>query len=210
MRRDDLTGVRFGRLSVEGLSGIVVSPGGTRRTAWTCRCDCGQVAIARGLDLKQGKVVSCGCFRVETVARRSRTHGHTAGHRVTAEYQAWAGAKRRCGDPSDAAFVNYGGRGIEMCPRWRDDFTAFIADMGPRPHGGSLDRIDNDGPYAPGNCRWATRQQQNSNQRRSRLVIYKGERLTVAEASRRAGVDAFSVYSRLNRGWTVERALGVQ
>lgn len=210
MRRDELEGHRFGRLEVQALSGIVVTPGGTRRTAWLCRCDCGAEAIVRGLDLKQGKVMSCGCYRDETTARRRRTHGHTAGHKFTGEYSSWWGAKRRCGDPADERYQNYGGRGITMSARWSSSFEAFLEDMGPRPAGASLDRIDNNGPYAPGNCRWATRQQQNSNQRTNRHVEFAGERMTVAEASRRAGIRAYLVYGRLNNGWSVERALGVQ
>lgn len=210
MRRDELTGARFGRLAVESLSGIVVTPGGTRRTAWLCRCECGKAAIVRGLDLKQGKVVSCGCYRDENTARRRRIHGHTTDGRLSREYQSWAHAKRRCASANDAQYRNYGARGITMCDRWRDSFEAFYSDMGNCPAGLELDRIDNDGNYEPGNCRWATRQQQNSNQRRNRLVTLRGEAMTVAEASRRVGIESYLVYGRLNNGWSVERALGIQ
>jgi hypothetical protein len=123
---------------------------------------------------------------------------------------SWASAKGRCTDPGNQAYANYAGRGITMCDRWANSFEAFLADMGRRPPGTSLDRIDNDGPYAPGNCRWATRQEQNSNQRTNRRVILRGESVTVAEASRRAGIASYLVYGRLNHGWTLERALGIQ
>lgn len=210
MRRDDLTGARFGRLTVEAMSGIVVTPGGTRRTAWRCRCACGRDAIVRGLDLKQGKVVSCGCYRDEVTSQRRRSHGHTVQGKSSTEYESWAHAKRRCLNPKDAGYATYGGRGITMSPEWVSDFAAFYAHMGPCPVGCDLDRIDNDGHYEPGNCRWATRQQQNSNQRRNRLVTLHGEAMTVAEASRRVGIASYLVYGRLNNGWSVERALGIQ
>lgn len=97
-----------------------------------------------------------------------------------------------------------------MHERWANDFAAFYADLGTCPVGHSLDRIDSNGNYEPGNCRWATRQQQNSNQRRNRLVTLHGEAMTVAEASRRVGIASYLVYGRLNNGWSVERALGIQ
>lgn len=129
---------------------------------------------------------------------------------MTPEYQAWAAAKKRCGNPRDAGYHNYGGRGIWMCQAWVESFEVFWADMGPRPQGCSLDRIDANGNYEPGNCRWATRVQQANNTRASRRVVLDGESVTVAEASRIAGIDPSLVYGRLNNGWEIHEALGLR
>lgn len=134
------------------------------------------------------------------------THGQTVGG-FTREYGCWADIKKRCLNPRSIGYRNYGGRGIRMCDSWSGSFEAFYADMGRCPRGYEIDRIDVDGHYEPGNCRWVTRRQNTSNQRRNRYVEFEGERLTVMEASRRAGISPFVVYGRLNLGWSVERAL---
>ncbi len=132
--------------------------------------------------------------------RRQRSH--------TPEYQAWAAAKRRCYVESDKRYPDYGGRGIVMHPAWRESFDEFLAGVGHRPSPGfSLDRVDNNKGYEPGNCRWATRSEQQSNTRRNRLVTLENETLTVYEAARRLGLDANTLHTRLVRGWSVDRAL---
>lgn len=206
MRRAELVGKRFGRLVVRRLDSVAESPCGTKRLKWFCDCDCGRSHVVRGADLVNGLVRSCGCLKADLLREKLTTHGHTAG-KVSPEYTAWAHAKRRCSDPTEPYFRDYGGRGIRMCQEWADSFEAFLAHMGPRPKSKTLDRIDVNGHYEPGNCRWATRVEQNSNTRTNRRVVLNGETLTVAEASRRAGISASVVYGRLNLGWSLERAL---
>jgi hypothetical protein len=126
----------------------------------------------------------------------------------TPEYRAWDGMKRRCHNPQDARYHRYGARGIAVYPAWFASFEAFYNDMGPRPtdlH--SLERIDNNGPYAPDNCRWATRSDQARNRRPSRTLTYNGETLPLPTWAERIGISLAALYHRLNRGWTIERAL---
>ena len=148
----DLTGKRFGRLIAVGLAARKYRNG---RVTWKCRCMCGRIAYVTTSNLKRGGVKSCGCLQIEM----SRTHGATG----TPEYRSWHNMKTRCADLDDK---DYGGRGIKVCRRWLHSFENFLADMGPRPPGDiSIDRKKNHLGYSPGNCRWATRKQQNNNQR---------------------------------------------
>lgn len=130
----------------------------------------------------------------------------------TSEYRAWQTMRLRCLDPKNAAYPNYGERGITVCDRWKDSPENFIADMGERPEGRTLDRYPNKhGDYGPGNCRWATNEEQSRN-RRSKVIIveHDGRRQTLAEWAREIGIHQNTVYSRRRyRGWAVERALGL-
>ena len=125
------------------------------------------------------------------------------------EFKIWQGMGQRCHNPRDIGFPNYGGRGIEVCVRWRESFEAFFADMGPRPspkH--TIDRVDNNGPYSPENCRWTTMQQQQRN-KRDNVIAVSGvaRRMCVMEAAQVAGILPNTVYERLRRGWSMERVL---
>ena len=159
----DLTGQRFERL-------LVLERGENNargHSRWVCRCDCGRTKLVWATDLRGGRSRSCGCLRVELVRASYTTHGHTWAGGETAEYRAWAHMRDRCYNPRRKDYRHYGGRGITVCPRWRESFQAFFDDMGPKPSPDlTLDRKDNDGNYEPGNVRWATRSQQNSNQRK--------------------------------------------
>jgi hypothetical protein len=122
--------------------------------------------------------------------------------------QSWKNMLRRCFSPKSRDYARYGARGITVCDRWRESFEAFISDMGPRPsrlH--SIDRIDNDGPYCPENCRWATKVEQASNRRTNQKITFRGETLTVHEWSRRTGLKAPALYWRLHAGWDAEKTL---
>lgn len=165
----DETGNRHGRLTVLGLG---TSP--NREIYWLCQCDCGSQVTVRGSSLRRGTTRSCGCLQREVSSRVLvslheaglwTTHGHTRGRRKSRTYRSWASMIARVTNPSNDRFQDYGGRGITVCNRWRA-FENFLDDMGERPDGMSLDRIDNDGNYEPGNCRWATPRQQQRNSRR--------------------------------------------
>jgi hypothetical protein len=135
-----------------------------------CRCDCGVELTVVGGSLQAGLSRSCGCLRNELAAARGRAstrHGHYAGDVASRTYASWRGMHKRCKDPNNASYANYGERGIVVCERWAS-FENFLADMGERPEGLTLDRIDNDANYEPGNCRWATPTEQSRNRRPKR------------------------------------------
>jgi hypothetical protein len=146
-------GMRFGRLLITSRGPNVVYPHAQHRR-WWCRCECGASILVRAYDLRGGKTRGCGCGVGEQ-------HGRSR----TKEYLIWNSMKHRCNNAKDPGYKNYGGRGIRVCERWSKSFSAFLADMGPCPRGLSIERENNDGNYEPGNCRWATRLEQNRNKR---------------------------------------------
>lgn len=199
----DLTGQKFGRLSALQVSEKTDKNKGIY---WDFRCDCGNTTTRLGAQAvygrKKGKTLSCGCYKSETLAKRSRTHGLSE----LPIYKIWQGIKDRCNNNKTPAYLYYGARGIKVCDRWMK-FENFYADMGDRPEGMSLDRIDNDGDYCPENCRWATLEEQARNTRRVRKYTFEGQSKCIAEWASIANIHYQTLTTRLNNGWSIEKAL---
>lgn len=159
-RRADHSGRRFGMLVA--IKPVENMP--NRGARWLCACDCGSEKIVPADTLVKGKSKSCGCSSEAFRQPHRHKHGHTKVGFRTATYGSWHAAQQRCQNPKHKHFADYGGRGITFCDRWLD-FRNFLADLGERPKGHTLDREDPQGNYEPGNCRWATPSEQMLNQR---------------------------------------------
>lgn len=193
----NLTGQRFGRLLVLGRStkqGV--------RISWDCRCDCGNAAIIQGANLVNGVSRSCGCLQKQLASLRFGRHFMSR----TATYANWQAMMRRCYEPSFKGYENYGARGIRVAEPWHS-FDTFFEDMGAAPHGLTVERKDNEGPYSKENCTWASRSDQALNRRTNRLLTFNGETKAVILWARSLGFSADVLFGRLSRGWSTERAL---
>ncbi len=177
-------GAKFGRLTVLAVGVRVGQKPGVR-----CKCDCGALVDRRLHSVTSGNTRSCGCLSIENRKQKATRHGHASNIAMSATYKTWQAMKQRCGDSGRA---DYGARGIRVCDRWRDSFAAFLEDMGARPDGRTLDRIDNDGNYEPSNCRWATVAEQMHNRRDTKLSTEDMERIQrlVADGARAPQIAA--------------------
>jgi hypothetical protein len=192
----DLLGKSFGKWLVVGYGG---SESGFTR--WVCVCECGTERAVFSNSLLSGRSTSCGCAITPRVA-----HGHKCGGQQSPTYMTWRAMLRRCGDSKSACFKDYGGRGIKVCEQWKS-FEAFLSDMGERPKGKNLDRIDCDGDYTVENCRWTTNKENNNNRRNNRRLEFNGQTLTVSQWADVLGIRPATIYTRLFRGDSIEQAL---
>lgn len=189
--KDIPCGMRFSHLVVQELA----PSKGDWRTRFVCLCDCGNKIITRSDRLKAGRVTSCGCAQREGARRRFTKHGFSKQRSST--YRSWQNMNDRCNNPNATEFRYYGARGITVCERWRS-FEFFLADMGERPMGRTLDRKDNNGNYEPGNCRWATAIQQGRNTSRLRLVTIEGITRCLSEWAEISGLPWTTIRTRVD------------
>ena len=192
----DLTGRQFSRLKVLKRAANDRLP----RALWLCVCECGNQTIVAAGNLTTGTVRSCGCLRKEILGQTSLTHGMTG----TSAYNRYSTAKQRCQNPKNHKYAIYGGRGIKFL---YESFEEFFADLGDPPPGHSLERIDNDGHYEPGNCRWATPADQNNNRRDNVIVSAFGRTRTLPAWAREFHIRRKLVWQRIKNGWPAEKAL---
>jgi len=206
MRLRDRTGDVVGRLYVLGQGPSITQTNGRKRVQWLCVCECGNETLVEAGNLNSGHTTSCGCLVQDTCARIGSKSEH--GKVGTREWSAWQGAKNRVINSNQPSWDRYGGRGISMFAGWLNNFQAFYDYMGPCPEGMTLDRIDNDGDYAPGNVRWATKLEQARNKSNSTFVEFEGERQHLAVFAERLGLPYRLVSERVKRqGWSVYDAL---
>lgn len=198
MRKLNLVGERFGQLRV-------LSEAGRRgkQRLFNCICDCGKECVKQLGNLRSGHTKSCGCSRSVTTTKEKARHGMFG----TPTYSSWSSMLTRCNNPNNHKYPDYGGRGITVYKKWHN-FEAFYSDMGDRPEGTTLGRIDNNGNYEPLNCEWQGSHEQARNKRNSAIFEYKGIKATLPEHCERLGLNASTVRSRIyTYQWPVEKAL---
>lgn len=189
----------------------VLAHGRRKRRRWFCRCDCGneKIVLQQSLSLALRSLHagsrSCGCYQVE----RATKHANNTKGRPTSEYMTWIAAKKRCENPRNASYRNYGQRGIRMCAEWSESFEAFLRHMGHKPDPTfSLDRIDPNGHYEPGNCRWASSSVQARNKRTNAWYIFRDERMLIGDVAARMGVSRDEARAMEKRGTLPARRIG--
>lgn len=198
----DLTGQRFGRLLVKTRSGTHKLGG----AIFECTCDCGNVVQVRAQSLRQCHTKSCGCLnsdqKRDICIERNTSHGQTG----TKTYETWVNMLSRCFNKNSLSYKKYGARGTTVCKRWLK-FENFFSDMGKRPIGYTLDRINTRGNYEPTNCRWATMKQQQNNRNNNVRLTLNGDTFTIQEWARRTGISRETISKRIRAGWDTKRAL---
>lgn len=202
MKTKDLTGFRHGRL-------VAIKQCGKHkngRPLWLCICDCGNEILvsSQGLAPNSGSSRSCGCILLEKNRSRpnrgptNKKHGESQNR--TGEYVSWISMKQRCHDEKHSNYTLYGAKGVSVCDRWRNSFENFLADMGRKKHTDySIDRIDPKGDYEPGNCRWASQPEQQSNRTNNRFAVVFGVRRTCSETARETGIPERTIFNWANK-----------
>lgn len=192
----DISGKRFTRLTVVKFLKVDKYS----HAVWECLCDCGETVNVSSDKLNSNNTKSCGCLFLDTITKHKK--------RDTPEYKAWLNLCSRCRNKNNPGYKNYGGRGIYVCERWNKNFENFLSDMGERPGSKySIERIDNNGPYSPENCKWATKDDQVNNRRTNKLLHYKGETLTITQWAKKLNIKPATLNGRLLKNWQIERAL---
>lgn len=199
MKSINITGGKYGRWTVLSRADNT----STGQSQWLCKCECGTIKILKSILIRRGISKSCGCLRLEVQSKMNYRHGHAV-NGISPTYHTWAGMKARCNYSKHKAYNDYGGRGISVCERW-NNFKNFFADMGIKPKGKSLDRIDTNGNYCKENCRWATAKEQARNKRNNRLFTIKGKTKTIAEWAEINGIHYSSMHERTTGKYYAKR-----
>jgi hypothetical protein len=204
-RNLDKTGQRFGRLVVVSyIAGFRNTDGQKTPAKWFCKCDCGNTIECVSGNLTSGNTKSCGCLGDENRKTSTKTHGK----RHHPLYAVWRTMRDRCNNPNQKSYFRYGGRGIKVCERWLLSFENFWEDMSSGwGKGLSIERIDNNGPYSPENCIWASRKIQARNRKSSHFINTPDGKMTIAEASERYGIKPRAIWMRISYGWKEEDLL---
>lgn len=193
-------GQRFGRLVVLEDIG---KPEDKTHYYYKVKCDCGVTKIARATALAHGRIRSCGCLTRETTSKRVKIHGKSQ----TKTFHIWAQMHARCKNPNSQRYLSYGGRGIKVDEAW-NEYLNFLKDMGECPGNGfSIDRINNDGNYEPGNCRWASNKEQSRNTSRNVIIEHNGRKQCMQDWSIETGIPANTIHYRLKNGYSIAEAL---
>ncbi len=206
VKKLDLTGERYGKLVVLRENGKDEQG----KIMYLCKCDCGAYITVRAYSLRNGDCKSCGCLRSELSSKRNKTHGYSQ----EKLYKVWLNMKDRCYNPENKAYARYGQRGIKVCEEWKNNYEAFkdfMISQGYDEYGlsyeNTVDRIDNDGDYCPENCRVVTMREQSLNKSNNHYITYNLKKTTVTEAANENGLDNHTVFNRLNKGWSMDKAL---
>ena len=210
MKRKDITGQKFNKLTVISYAYTVKGNGRNYHTFYNCICDCGKSCIVEGAKLRNGHTQSCGCYRHERQIEANTKHKG----RYSRLYIVWCNMKGRCYNPNDKRYNSYGARGIIVCDEWKNDFNAFqkwAESAGYRPDAKrgecTIDRIDNNKGYCPENCRWVNNQTQANNKSNNIILTYNGKSQTVSQWARELNVDSETLRHRYNCGWNTKRII---
>jgi len=201
----DITGQKFGRLTAIKREGS----NSDGKALWLCKCDCGNKVIVVGKSIRNGHTKSCGCLSVD----RTRSMGKSNlkhGDSKSRLYNVWRGILKRCNNPNNHAYENYGGRGIKICEQWEHSYEKFMkwSFENGYEEGLSIDRIDNDGNYEPSNCRWVTASEQSRNKRDNVLITYKGKTYCMTDWAKIIGINVDTLWRRINEyGFSAKEAV---
>lgn len=201
-KRRDLFGIRSGKLTVKEYAFTK-----NKKAYWLCECECGTLKNIAAAKLLNQTTKSCGCYRFpKKVESFNKSHGHTTKNKRSPTYNTWSNMIGRCHRPNDIGYKNYGGKGIIVCEHWHK-FTNFLEDMGERPEGKTIDRIDNSKGYYKENCKWSTRIEQAQNQTINKLITYNGETHCISEWARILDIPTNTLSRRIQENWPLEEAM---
>lgn len=204
-----MVGRRFGRLLVVEYLGYFIKYKKHYTHVLKAICDCGKIDVYGSISLKNGDTKSCGCYFFEKNKTIKKTHGHSSNRKKSKTYSSWLAMRNRCYNANSKYYYCYGAVGIKVCDRWVKSFENFLADMGERPEGKTLDRSpDKNGDYEPSNCRWATASEQMRNFSKNKFYTYKGQKLCAGDLEKIGVVTSKTIRHRIdNLGWSVEDAI---